>query len=327
MEARGEFDVARLLGLIAVALLAVGAVVGAVTVLGGGLDGDRTTARLAYTALFLAIGALVFAAGLSLSGRRPPLPTVGLLVAALAVLAFAVLAWEIWNASVSTDARLAASLQLIAFGGGQVALLLGWRERRGADEVWRRVAEATIAVTALLVVLGVIEIAANGDPIGPKPFGLLALLYLLGFGALGAMTLLGWSGRQPSAKATAALELDHVVIATSNRAAAIAFYTTLLGAEVVTRPSGGISLRLGERQLNLHEPGVPAEPLAADPVRPGNSDLCFVWPGPAEQAVEMVRAMGQQPYGPVQRAGARGPGRSVYCRDPDGSLIELISYA
>lgn len=169
-----------------------------------------------------------------------------------------------------------------------------------------------------------IEIAGGGDPIGPKPFGLLSILYLLGIGSLAALTLLRWSERQP--RPTAALELDHVVIAASDRAATIAFYTTLLGAEVVTRPSGGIAFRVGERQLNVHEPGVPAEPLAADPVRPGNSDLCFVWPGPAEQAAEMVRAMGQEPHGPVDRSGARGPGRSVYCRDPDGSLVELISY-
>jgi catechol 2,3-dioxygenase-like lactoylglutathione lyase family enzyme len=30
--------------------------------------------------------------------------------------------------------------------------------------------------------------------------------------------------------------------------------------------------------------------------------------------------------GPVERTGARGTGTSVYFRDPDGSLLELISY-
>jgi catechol 2,3-dioxygenase-like lactoylglutathione lyase family enzyme len=31
--------------------------------------------------------------------------------------------------------------------------------------------------------------------------------------------------------------------------------------------------------------------------------------------------------GPVARHGAGGEGRSVYFRDPDGSLLELISYS
>jgi hypothetical protein len=30
--------------------------------------------------------------------------------------------------------------------------------------------------------------------------------------------------------------------------------------------------------------------------------------------------------GPVAKQGARGVLRSVYCRDPDGSLIEISSY-
>jgi catechol 2,3-dioxygenase-like lactoylglutathione lyase family enzyme len=30
--------------------------------------------------------------------------------------------------------------------------------------------------------------------------------------------------------------------------------------------------------------------------------------------------------GPVPRTGARGSGTSVYFRDPDGSLLEFISY-
>jgi catechol 2,3-dioxygenase-like lactoylglutathione lyase family enzyme len=77
----------------------------------------------------------------------------------------------------------------------------------------------------------------------------------------------------------------------------------------------------------VHQSAIAASPLAADPVRPGNSDLCFVWPGTAESAAIHLRARGIEIVeGPVGRTGAHGAGVSVYCRDPDGSLIELISY-
>jgi catechol 2,3-dioxygenase-like lactoylglutathione lyase family enzyme len=62
-------------------------------------------------------------------------------------------------------------------------------------------------------------------------------------------------------------------------------------------------------------------------VAPGGSDLCLVWPGPIEAAIERLRAHGVEvEEGPVERDGARGLGVSVYFRDPDGSLLELISY-
>jgi catechol 2,3-dioxygenase-like lactoylglutathione lyase family enzyme len=71
-----------------------------------------------------------------------------------------------------------------------------------------------------------------------------------------------------------------------------------------------------------------ATPVAWLPVQPGNSDLCFEWPGPVEEAVEHLgRRDVAIEEGPVRRAGAKGQGLSVYFRDPDGSLLEFISYA
>jgi catechol 2,3-dioxygenase-like lactoylglutathione lyase family enzyme len=61
---------------------------------------------------------------------------------------------------------------------------------------------------------------------------------------------------------------------------------------------------------------------------PGSADLCLRWPGPIAEAAEHLRAHGVEiELGPVDRAGARGAGMSVYFRDPDGSLVEFISYA
>jgi catechol 2,3-dioxygenase-like lactoylglutathione lyase family enzyme len=67
---------------------------------------------------------------------------------------------------------------------------------------------------------------------------------------------------------------------------------------------------------------------AARPVEPGNSDLCFVWPGPIEEAVRHLESRGVEiEYGPVETTSTVGRGRHVYFRDPDGSLLEFVSYA
>jgi catechol 2,3-dioxygenase-like lactoylglutathione lyase family enzyme len=123
------------------------------------------------------------------------------------------------------------------------------------------------------------------------------------------------------------MRLDHVVIAVSDWERSNRFYRDVLGAEVIELDKGRFAYRFGEQQLNVHGPGSEPHPRAADPVRPGNSDLCFVWEGPIDGAVEHLAERGVEvELGPVGRLGARGPGTSVYFRDPDGSLLELISY-
>jgi catechol 2,3-dioxygenase-like lactoylglutathione lyase family enzyme len=123
-------------------------------------------------------------------------------------------------------------------------------------------------------------------------------------------------------------KFDHCVIHVSDWQRANAFYTEVLGGELVERGSGAWSYRFGTEQLNVHGPGVHAHPLARVPVAPGNSDLCFEWPGPIDDAVAHLAAHGVGiEEGPVVRAGVKGTGHSVYFRDPDGSLLEFISYA
>ena len=123
--------------------------------------------------------------------------------------------------------------------------------------------------------------------------------------------------------------LDHVVIAVSDWERSNAFYRAVLNVEVVEVELGRVAYILdGDQRLNVHGPGSKAHPRAVDPVRPGNSDLCFVWDGDVEGAVAHLEANGVAvELGPVERTGARGAGTSVYFRDPDGTLLELIAYA
>jgi catechol 2,3-dioxygenase-like lactoylglutathione lyase family enzyme len=52
-----------------------------------------------------------------------------------------------------------------------------------------------------------------------------------------------------------------------------------------------------------------------------------VWPGTTEDALAHLRRNNVEVEdGPVARSGGRGRGTSIYFRDPDGSLLELITY-
>ena len=117
------------------------------------------------------------------------------------------------------------------------------------------------------------------------------------------------------------------MIAVSDWTRSNAFYQKVLGAEIEQRDANFGHYRFGDWQLNVHGPGFDGL-NASMPVQPGNSDLCFVWPGPIEEAIAHLERSGVPiEVGPLDGAsGARGPGRHVYFRDPDGSLLEFVSY-
>lgn len=121
--------------------------------------------------------------------------------------------------------------------------------------------------------------------------------------------------------------LDHLVLTVRDLQATIAFYTRVLGMEEVTFGGGRRALAFGAQKINLHEAGREYEPKAAVPT-PGSADLCFITTeSPSAVVAHLKTCRVQVIEGPVKRTGASGPIMSVYCRDPDGNLVEISSYA
>ncbi len=120
--------------------------------------------------------------------------------------------------------------------------------------------------------------------------------------------------------------LDHLVLTVESIEATVAFYERVLGMTGVTFGPGRTALEFGRSKINLHQRGHEFDPKARRPT-PGSGDLCFVVDGPLEAVLAELEASGTPvEVGPVARAGALGPMRSCYVRDPDGNLVELACY-
>jgi catechol 2,3-dioxygenase-like lactoylglutathione lyase family enzyme len=317
---------------VAVLMLVLGAAlcVGAGVLIASFIDDshrEETIGKLGYTTLALSIFGPCAAVGLLLVARRPRLAPFGLLTTAIALLGFVAIAVRIIEGGSlffgePVDLQVIGLLLTLALAQASLALAY---ERGDDPPPLRLITFGTIALILGLGVLGTLEVLFDGVRLSDELYGVLFTLYLLGAALLLLFRLLTWRRGRTAIRS---VPLDHIVIAVSDRVAAIRFYTGLLGAEVVERDEGRIAFRVGDQLLNVHETGTAAAPLAREPVRPGNSDLCFAWPGPPPLALELIEALDAELVeGPVPRTGARGPGQSVYCRDPDGSLIELISYS
>lgn len=133
---------------------------------------------------------------------------------------------------------------------------------------------------------------------------------------------------------------DHVALPTHDAEALIRFYRRLgfpilYEEEWRTGKHPLFAIGVGEHnKINVHPPEVWQNPKfeARGPTaRPGCGDLCFVFDGTIDEAVQRIRDAGAEiVYGPWDQNGGgdRGQrqGTSVYTRDPDGNLIEFMTY-
>ena len=128
--------------------------------------------------------------------------------------------------------------------------------------------------------------------------------------------------------------LDHLVINVSDVARTAEWYRKILGMEVrVFDPGQGkptrTTLMFGNQKINVRPRDADTvEWFTADHVAAGSDDLCFLASSTPDEVVAHLAACGVAiEEGPSIKQGARGALRSVYCRDPDGSLIEISSYS
>jgi len=128
--------------------------------------------------------------------------------------------------------------------------------------------------------------------------------------------------------------LDHLVINVRDVEKSAAWYARVLGmAREQFDPGqrGGprrTMLRFGQQRINVRPiDASKVEWFTADYEMPGSDDLCFLTDSTPDEVVAHLKACGVPiEDGPAKRGGARGTLMSVYCRDPDGSLIEISSY-
>jgi len=320
---------------ILIALLCAAALV-TIALLLGGSDVNETGGKAIGLAATCALFMLTGVTGISLAQRRPGLSIVGYLTVLVSLGAFLAVNAAIWANDIFSDSwRTAAEATVLAIAAANVSLLLG-SAREGDSEALRVVRAGAMASLAALCVMAIVEISSRGEDIEIQAIAIAAVLYLLGMALLPLLRRLSppaqaepppTVARPAPAAGARVLRIDHVVIAVGDLDRSNAFYRDVLGAELVSTPEGRTAYRIGGQQLSVHAPGAGASPLAAAPVVPGNTDLCFIWNGAIATAVEHLQRHDVEiVQGPVRRLGAHGLGQSVYCRDPDGSLIELISY-
>lgn len=124
--------------------------------------------------------------------------------------------------------------------------------------------------------------------------------------------------------------IDHVAITVEDLDRSLDFYGRVLNAalevsHVIDGAVAVLQLRIGQTLVNVHRQGH-SHPLIASQPRPGAADLCFAWEGSIEAASRMVSDGGATIIeGPVERTGSQGNGISIYFRDPDGNLLELLA--
>jgi catechol 2,3-dioxygenase-like lactoylglutathione lyase family enzyme len=127
--------------------------------------------------------------------------------------------------------------------------------------------------------------------------------------------------------------LDHLVLNVRDVEASASWYAQILGMareDWAPGPNAAVrtAMKFGAQKINLRPISTSKDEwFTADYAAAGSDDLCFLTGSSPNEVMRHLGSCGVAVIeGPVAKRGARGTLTSVYCRDPDGNLIEIASY-
>lgn len=123
--------------------------------------------------------------------------------------------------------------------------------------------------------------------------------------------------------------LDHIVLNVKDVEIAASWYQRVLGMEAEEfGHDRRTALKFGGQKINLRPYDTDDGAwITGTNDKPGSADICFITALRPEDIIGHLHGCGVAVLlGPIARTGALGPMTSVYCRDPDGNLVEIASY-
>lgn len=121
--------------------------------------------------------------------------------------------------------------------------------------------------------------------------------------------------------------LDHISLTCGDVEMTASWFQRVLGMEREEfGQEGRTALKFGGQKINLYTTAEDPTNIGAS-AGAGSASLCFITGLGTEDIIKHLEGCGVTvEKGPVPRLGALGPMSSVYCRDPDGNLIEIATY-
>ena len=128
--------------------------------------------------------------------------------------------------------------------------------------------------------------------------------------------------------------IDHWVMIVKDLEESAAFYQKLGLEPIWEEKAGGTSRRpifpIGKQILKFYQEDryEVESPTGAPNYGTGTMDCCLWWDGTVKELEDFLKEadIPMMPGGAKPRRGGQGPATSIYIRDPDGNLIEMMSY-